>query len=67
MIGKALLFVVVLMSAALSACTELNSVPIASPILENASILADEVPLGIPVTPAIIVGVYQFRKGCRRC
>jgi curli production assembly/transport component CsgG len=60
MIGKALLFVVVLMSAALSACTELNSVPIASPILENASILADEVPLGIPVTPAIIVGVYQF-------
>jgi curli production assembly/transport component CsgG len=60
MIGKALPFVVVLMSAALSGCTELNSVPIASPILENASILADEVPLGIPVTPAIIVGVYQF-------
>jgi curli production assembly/transport component CsgG len=60
MIGKALPFVVVLMSAALSGCTELNSAPIASPILENASILADEVPLGIPVTPAIIVGVYQF-------
>jgi curli production assembly/transport component CsgG len=60
MIGKALPFVVVLMSAALSGCTELNSVPIADPILENTSILADEVPLGIPVTPAIIVGVYQF-------
>jgi curli production assembly/transport component CsgG len=60
MIGKAIPFVVVLMSAALSGCTELNSVPIADPILENTSILADEVPLGIPVTPAIIVGVYQF-------
>jgi curli production assembly/transport component CsgG len=60
MIGKALLSVVLLISPALSGCTELNSVPIADARLESASILADEKPLGIPVTPAIIVGVYQF-------
>ena len=60
MIGKALLSVVLLISPALSGCTKLNSVPIADARLESASILADEKPLGIPVTPAIIVGVYQF-------
>jgi curli production assembly/transport component CsgG len=58
--GKALLSAVIIISAALSGCTELNSVPVADALLENASILADEAPLGIPVTPAIIVGVYQF-------
>jgi curli production assembly/transport component CsgG len=59
-IGKTLLSVVLLISSALSGCTELNSVPVANATLESASILADEKPLGIPVTPAIIVGVYQF-------
>lgn len=60
MIGKAFLSIVLLISTALSGCTELNSRPVAEARLESASILADEKPLGIPVTPAIIVGVYQF-------
>jgi hypothetical protein len=51
---------VILISAALAGCTELNAVPVADTTLENDSILSHKTELGIPVTPAIIVGVYQF-------
>jgi curli production assembly/transport component CsgG len=60
MIGKALIPLVILISSALSGCAKLNSASVAAAKLESASILEDEAPLGIPITPPIIVGVYQF-------
>jgi curli production assembly/transport component CsgG len=59
-IGKALLPLVILISSVLSGCAKLNSVPVADAKLESASILEGEAPLGIPITPPVIVGVYQF-------
>jgi hypothetical protein len=60
MAAKAVISAVILISAALAGCTELNAVPVADTTLENDSILSHKTELGIPVTPAIIVGVYQF-------
>jgi curli production assembly/transport component CsgG len=60
MIGKALFSGGLLLSIALSGCSDLNSEPVADARLENESILAHNTDLGIPVSPPIIVGVYQF-------
>jgi curli production assembly/transport component CsgG len=60
MIGKALFSGGLLLSIALSGCSDLNSEPVADARLENESILAQNTDLGIPVSPPIIVGVYQF-------
>jgi curli production assembly/transport component CsgG len=60
MTARAVISAVILISAALAGCTELNAVPVADATLENDSILSHKAELGIPVTPAIIVGVYQF-------
>ena len=60
MIGKALFSVGLLLSIVLSGCSDLNSEPIADARLESESILAQNTDLEIPVSPPIIVGVYQF-------
>jgi curli production assembly/transport component CsgG len=57
--GNAFLCVIIT-SATLSGCSDLNSVPIAIAQLENESLLAQDTDLEIPVSPAIIVGVYNF-------
>lgn len=59
MIGKAF-FYLIITNAALFGCSDLNSVPIASAQLENESLLAQDTDLEIPVSPPIIVGVYNF-------
>ncbi|MGO4917810.1 CsgG/HfaB family protein [Pseudogemmobacter sp. W21_MBD1_M6] len=59
MIGKAFLYVIII-NAALFGCGDLNSVPIVSAQLENESLLAQDTDLKIPVSPPIIVGVYNF-------
>jgi curli production assembly/transport component CsgG len=60
MIGKSLLSGGLLLSIALSGCSDLNLEPVAEAQLENESILAQSTELEIPVSPPIIVGVYQF-------
>jgi curli production assembly/transport component CsgG len=60
MIGKALLSGGLLLSIVLSGCSDLNSEPIADARLESESILAQNTDLEVPISPRIIVGVYQF-------
>jgi len=59
-IGKALLSGGLLLSIVLSGCSDLNSEPIADARLESESILAQNTDLEVPISPRIIVGVYQF-------
>jgi hypothetical protein len=54
MIGKALFSGGLLLSIALSGCSDLNSEPVADARLENESILAQNTDLGIPVSPPIM-------------
>jgi curli production assembly/transport component CsgG len=60
MIGKALLSGGLLLSIVLSGCSDLNSEPITDALLENVSVLAQNTDLEVPISPRIIVGVYQF-------